>query len=156
MNLRISCRVVKRTRNKNARRSRIGSTEENYRYTVYATGGNRCPVMWYKIFAGHRPMTMLRPEISFFLGIDWKKKKTNAVWYRCQGEGINYISRFLPDAKKKYDLPGNISNHSVRKTGIGQLLDANVPEIYVAQHSGMKSTDSLSSYNHGNKDTQKQ
>ena len=47
-----------------------------------------------------------------------------------------------------------MSNHSVRKTGIGCLLDANVPEIYVAQHSGMKSIDSLSSYKHANEESQ--
>ena len=50
-------------------------------------------------------------------------------------------------ARKKFDLKGKkIANHSVRKTGIGMLLDANVPEIFVAQHSGMASTDSLKSY----------
>ena len=46
-----------------------------------------------------------------------------------------------------------MSNHSVRKTGIGRLLDANVPEIYVAQHSGMKSIDSLS-YKDANEESQ--
>ena len=39
-----------------------------------------------------------------------------------------------------------MANHSVRKTGIGRLLDSDVPEVFVAQHSGMKNTDSLKSY----------
>ena len=37
---------------------------------------------------------------------------------------------------------------------LGRLLDANVPEIYVAQHSGMKNHDSLSSYKKANQKSQ--
>ena len=37
-------------------------------------------------------------------------------------------------------------NHSVRKTCISRLLDADVPENFVAQLSGHKSTESLQSY----------
>ena len=39
-----------------------------------------------------------------------------------------------------------ISNHSVRKTCISRLLNANVPETYVAQLSGHKNINSLQSY----------
>ena len=34
----------------------------------------------------------------------------------------------------------------MRKTGIGRLLDSDLPETFVAQHEGMKCTDSLKSY----------
>ena len=40
-------------------------------------------------------------------------------------------------AKKLLKLPGKVAV-SVQKTGISQLLDADIPEIFVAQHSGMK------------------
>ena len=39
-----------------------------------------------------------------------------------------------------------MANHSVRKTSIGKFLDANIPEVYVAQHSGHNNTDSLKNY----------
>lgn len=37
-----------------------------------------------------------------------------------------------------------VANHSVRKTSIGHLLDGNVPETYVAQLSGHKSSKAIS------------
>ena len=49
-------------------------------------------------------------------------------------------------ARKKFKLEGNVSNHTVRKTCIGRLLDAEIPENYVAQQVGMKNLDSLKSY----------
>ena len=39
-----------------------------------------------------------------------------------------------------------VSNHSVRKTSIERLLDANFPENYVMQLSGHKNIQSLSAY----------
>ena len=39
-----------------------------------------------------------------------------------------------------------MSKHSVQKTSISRLLDANIPENFVAQLSGHKSTESLQSY----------
>lgn len=43
-------------------------------------------------------------------------------------------------------LQGNITNHSVRKTCISRLMDAEVPVNYVAQLSGHKNLKSLDSY----------
>ena len=68
--------------------------------------------------------------------------------------GVNTISKILSDAKKRFNLGGNVSNHSVRKTGISCLLDSDIPELYDAQHSGMKSIDSLGSYKVVDKDNQ--
>ena len=136
------------------RDGRESETARQIRGTLYATGGNRCPIQWYKMFASHRPDAMKAVGSPFFLGIDHSKKSTDTLWYLCKGMGINSLSKILPNAKKQFQFPGNISNHSVRKTGIGRLLDANIPEIYVAQHSGMKNTDSLTSYKSANKDCQ--
>ena len=53
---------------------------------------------------------------------------------------------------KYHGLGGRkVANHSVRKTGIGKLLDENVPEVYVAQYSGHKNIDSLKNYKSANK-----
>ena len=60
--------------------------------------------------------------------------------------GKNYLGKILSVAREKFKLQGKVANHSVRKTGISTLLENGVPELFVAQHSGMKSTDSLKSY----------
>ncbi|CAH3159965.1 unnamed protein product [Porites lobata] len=57
--------------------------------------------------------------------------------------------KFLSTVAKNVDLHREgkkVINHSVRKTCISSLLDANVPENLVAQLSGHKSTESLQSY----------
>ena len=136
------------------RDGRESETARQIRGTLYATGGNRCPLEWYKLFSTRRPDAMKADESPFFLGIDHGKNTTDKIWYTCKPMGINSLSKILSNAKKLFKFPGNVSNHSVRKTGIGRLLDANIPEIYVAQHSGMKNTDSLKSYKSANKDCQ--
>lgn len=123
---------------------------------IFATGTNRCPVTYYKLFREHRPIEMMEPDSPFFILVDRKKTINDTVWYHKKPMGKNTISDILPKAKKLFNFPGNVSNHSVRKTGINQLLDANVPGIYVAQHSGMKSTDSLKSYTTANQKQQLQ
>ena len=66
--------------------------------------------------------------------------------------GKNEIGNFLSTAAKKANLQqphgAKITNHSVRKTSISRLLDADIPENYVAQLSGHKSIDSLYSLNY--------
>ena len=61
--------------------------------------------------------------------------------------GKNEIGNFLSTAAKKANLQqgqgAKITNHSVRKTSISRLLDADIPETYVAQLSGHKNIDSL-------------
>ena len=61
----------------------------------------------------------------------------------------NEIGKFLSTAAKNAGLHREgkkVTNHSVRKTCISRLLDADVPENFVAQLSGHKSTESLQSY----------
>jgi len=61
----------------------------------------------------------------------------------------NEIGKFLSKAAEKagIQVPGSkISTHSVRKTCISRLLDANTPENFVGQLSGHKNIESLQSY----------
>ena len=63
--------------------------------------------------------------------------------------GKNQLGKFLSDAVSAAGLQSGkirLSNHSVRKTSIGRLLDANFPENYVMQLSGHKNIQSLSAY----------
>ena len=63
--------------------------------------------------------------------------------------GKNEVRKFLSTAAKNAGLHREgkkVTNHSVRKTCISRLLDAEVPENFVAQLSCHKNTKSLQSY----------
>ena len=68
--------------------------------------------------------------------------------------GKNKIGEFLAKATRNAGLPGNLTNHSVRKTCISRLMDADAPENYVAQLSGHKNLKSLDSYKTASDDHQ--
>ena len=52
--------------------------------------------------------------------------------------------------------PKYVTNHSVRKTSISRLLDANTPENFVAQLSGHKNLQSFQSYKSASENHQRQ
>ena len=64
--------------------------------------------------------------------------------------GNNLIGKFLvaaaENASLKQAVAAKVTNYSVRKTSISRLLDGDIPENVVAQHSGHKSTESFQSY----------
>ena len=95
-------------------------------------------------FSSHRPEEMKRPEAPFILAINHKRKPADPVWYSRAPLGKNKIGEFLTKAAKNAGLPENVTNHSVRKTCISRLMDAEIPVNYVAQRSGhnLKSLDS--------------
>jgi hypothetical protein len=83
------------------------------------------------------------------------RHQNNNIWYMKSPLGKNEISNFRSKAAENSGLiskflskaaenaglqrdGGKLSNHSVRKTSISRLLDANTPEIFVAQLSGHK------------------
>ena len=61
----------------------------------------------------------------------------------------------MTKAAKNAGLPGNVTNHSVRKTCISRLMDAEVPFNYVVQLSGHKNLKSLDSYKTASVDHQR-
>ena len=116
--------------------------------TIQATGTDRCPVKFYQIFLSHRPAESNMPEAPFYLAINHKRGPNDQVWYLKTPLGKNQIGKLLGSAATAAGISGGkkIANHSVRKTAIGRLLDANVPENFVAQLSGHKNLESLQSY----------
>ena len=89
------------------------------------------------------------PTSPFFLTINHNAWRTKSTWYKVSPRGKNQIGQFLPKAAKKAGLQAcgrKLSNHSVRKTSISRLLDADIPENFVTQLSGRKNLQSLSSY----------
>ena len=90
---------------------------------------------------------MKRPEAPFFLAINDKRKPADPVWYSRAPLGKKQDRRiFDVKAAKNAGLPENVINHSVRKTCISRLMDAEIPVYYVARQSGQKDSKSLVSY----------
>ena len=116
---------------------------------VYATKTESCPVKFYKTFKSHRPVEMNQPESPFYLAVRQKRSSQDQLWYMRSPLGKNEIGKFLSTAAQNAGLHREgkrVSNHSVRKTCISRLLDADIPENFVAQLTGHKSTESLQSY----------
>ena len=91
-------------------------------------------------------LKMTQPDSPFFLAINHRRQPSSQIWYSKAALGKNEIGKFLSKAAKAAKLPGNITNHSVRKTCISRLMDADIPENFVAQLSGLKNLKSLDSY----------
>jgi integrase len=125
---------------------------------AYATGNERCPVRLFKKFKSHRPSEMNKVDSPFFLAIKHKQAPDDNTWYMKCPLGKNQIGKFPSTTAKNAALPqvsgAKVTNHSVRKTSISRLLDADMPENFVAQHSGHKSTESLQSYKSAGKKQQ--
>ena len=77
------------------------------------------------------------------------------MWYSRAPLRKNKIGELLTKAAKNAGLPGNVTNHSVRKTCISRLMDAEIPVNYVAQLSGHKNLKSLDSYKTASDDHQR-
>ena len=92
---------------------------------------------------------MKKPEAPFYLAIKQKRSPDEQIWYMRSPLGKNQLGKFLSDAVSAAGIQSGkrkVCNHSVRKTSIGRLLDANFSENYVMQLSGHKNIQSLSAY----------
>jgi integrase len=93
---------------------------------------------------------MNKPDSPFYLAVKHNCRANDQIWYKKSPLGKNEIGNLLSTAAKKANLQqgqgAKITNHSVQKTSISRLLDADIPENYVAQLSGHKSIESLQSY----------
>ena len=69
--------------------------------------------------------------------------------------GKNEICKLMKTAAQSAGLQGNFTNHTVRKTCISRLMDAEVSLNYVAQLSGHRNLKSLDSYKAASADHQR-
>ena len=111
--------------------------------TAQATNNERCPVFYYKEFKGHRPEEM---NSAFYLAINYRRRPGSNIWYMRAPLGKNEIGKLMKTAAQSAGLQGNFTNHTVRKTCISRLMDAEVPVNYVVQLSGHRNLKSLDSY----------
>ena len=131
-------------------KTRTGAGENQHQRAfnpkLHAVDSSRCGVKLYKTFLSHRPKEMLKPDSPFFLAEHISRKPDSQIWFKRAPLGKNKIGQFLSTVSPALSGNKKISNHSVRKTSISRLLDANFPETYVAQLSGHKSLESLKVY----------
>ena len=125
-----------------------GGRQRQFCPKAFATGTNRCPVLYYKLFKAPRPQKANSPESPLYLAVNHQTWRQSQVWCKSSPVGKNEIGKSMPTAAKNAGLAAQhkISNHSVRKTSPSRLLDAGVPENFVVQLSGHKNLQSLSSY----------
>ena len=84
---------------------------------------------------------MQEPAVPFYLAINHQRKPNDKVWYLDRPLGKNEIVKFLKDtfaAAKLDDTNKKVSNHSVRKTSVGRLLEADVQPNFVVHLSSQK------------------
>jgi len=93
---------------------------------------------------------MLEPDVPLYGAINHQRKPNDKVWYLDRSLGKNEIGKFLKDAfaAAKLDATNKkkIYNHSVRKTTVVRLLEADVQPNFVAQLSGHKNLKSVDSF----------
>ena len=126
-----------------------GGRQRQFCPKAFATGTNRCPVLYYKFFKARRPQKANSPESPLYLAVNHQTWRQSQVWCKSSPVGKNEIGKFMSTAANNAGLAAQhkkISNHSVRKTSTSRLLDAGVPENFVMQLSGHKNLQSLSSY----------
>jgi len=111
---------------------------------------SRCPVEFCKAFRSHRSEAILELDTPFYLAINPRRKPNDKVWYLDRPLGKNEIGKIPKDAFAAAKLDNTnkktVSNHSVRKTSVGRLFEADVQPNFVAQLSGHKNLKSLDSY----------
>ena len=127
------------------------ASSRTFNLHIQATGDSHCPIKFYKVFKSHRSQAACLEKSSFHLAIKYKVNPTlDVVWYRNNPLGESEIRKFMTRAAKqaKLDVSDDkkLANHTVRKTSTGRLIDNNVPESLIIQHSGHWRVESLSSY----------
>ena len=101
------------------------------------------------VFTKNSAVEMNTTESPFYLAVRHNQCSNEKVWFMKAPLGKNKIGKFLSTAAKNAGLHREgkqVINHSVRKSCISWFLDADVPDNFVAQLNGHKSTESLQSY----------
>ena len=114
-----------------------GCIERAFQPKMFASGGDHCPVMFYKAYLRHRPDASNTSESPFYLGIKHKRDADSIIWYINYPMGKNKLGTFMSTASKAIGISDKkVTNHSVRKTMIQRLLNSKFTPNEVAQLSG--------------------
>ena len=135
--------VWKSERGSKTRTGQDGGHQRAFAPKAHASNNkSRCPVEFHKAFRSHRSEATLEPDAPFYIAINHQRKPNDKVWYLDRPLGKNEIGKCLKDAFAAAKLDDTnkkkVSNHSVRKTSVGRLLEGDVQPNFVAQLSGHK------------------
>ena len=127
--------VWRAERGSKTRQGLEGRHRRQHNPRIYATGTERCAILFYKLFRNHLPNKACSVEFPFFLAVNYQSWHENSVWYKCSPVSKKTTTNIGKLISKATDTVGllksgkKVSNHSVRKTSISRLLDAGVPEV---------------------------
>ena len=111
---------------------------------------DRDPVHVYKMYKEYRPTSILEPDSSFYLSVNYFKTETRASvegknWFKAQPMGVNKLNNIMKDMTQAAGISGK-TNHSGRKTLVQKLQDSGVPPNQIIQITGHKNLQSVNNY----------
>ena len=111
---------------------------------------DRDPVHVYKMYKGKRPPSMLEPDSSFYLAVNYFKTETHSSvegknWFKAQPMGVNKSNNIMKDMTQAVGISGK-TNHSGRKILVQKLQDSAVPPNQIIQITGHKKLQSVNNY----------
>ena len=107
---------------------------------------SRCPIKAYFKYKEVRPESMSEPDSPFYLAINHKKSDKSS-WFKALSLGVNKLGSMLKRMLGKVGIhDSNLTNHSVRKTAITNLLDSGVDSTKIVKFSGHKNVSSIANY----------
>ena len=89
---------------------------------------DRDPVHVYKMYKEKRPPSMLEPDSSFHLSVNYFKTETHASvegknWFKAEPTRVNKLNNIMKDMTQAAGISGKTSN-SRRKTLVQKLQDS--------------------------------
>ena len=111
---------------------------------------DRDPVHVYKMYKETRPPSMLEPDSSFYLSVNYFKTETHSSvegknWFKAQPMGVNKLNNIMKDMIQAAGISGK-TNHSGRKTLVQKLQDSGVSPNQIIQITGHKNVQSVNNY----------
>lgn len=92
-------------RGSKTRKGMEGSHQRQFNPKIFATGTERCPVRYFKLYESHCPEKAKSPNYPFFLVLNhrgWLEKPDG--WYKLSPLGKNQIGQFLRKTAQKAGL----------------------------------------------------
>ena len=92
---------------------------------------DRDSVHVYKMYKEKRPSSMLEPDSSFYLSVNYFKTETHASvegknWFKAQPIGVNKLNNIMKDMIQATGISGK-TKHSGKKTLVQKLQDSGFP-----------------------------
>ena len=111
---------------------------------------DRDPMHIYKMYKEKRPSSMLEPDLSLHLFVNYFRTESHASvegknWFKAQPMGVNKLTNIIKDMTQAAGISGK-TNHSGRKIYVQKLQDSGVPPNQIIQITGHKNLQSVNKY----------